>query len=57
MQFPTCPHGPEKMDIACFKMVEGYLIMVYYCDTCNDEFFREPTESEINQAKNLALIK
>ncbi len=57
MKLTTCSHAQERIEGACFKLIEGKLMMVYWCDKCNGEFVRSLTRWEKNHAKELGLIK
>lgn len=57
MELPRCKHASERIEGAFFKIIDGQLMMGYYCDRCEGEFYREPLDWEIANAKKLGILK
>lgn len=57
MEYKTCPHVQEMATEVLFKLNENNLVIPYWCDKCEAEFNRAPTEEELFKAKELGIIK
>ncbi len=57
MTSQTCSHFLADSTNGCFKLFGDVLMICCPCVSCDAEFFRLATDSEIENAKKLGIIK